>query len=74
VTYSKLIEEHLRFLEFDKSTVATLQDAQKPIEVAIDEPLDNCYGHILHQPELKRLFSDKKSAERARNARKRHWL
>jgi len=74
MTYSKVIEERLRFLQFDESTTSTLREVQELFESAIDELLDNFYAHILKQPELERLFSDKETVKRARDAQKVHWL
>ena len=70
---SKIIEQRLRFLKFDNEAVQTLQRVEGLFEGSIDDLLDRFYSHILEQPELKSLFADKESAERARNAQKQHW-
>lgn len=71
--HSEIIEQRLRFLEFDNATVQSLQQVEGLFESSIDDMLDRFYKHLLEQPELKALFIDKESAERARNAQKKHW-
>jgi len=71
--HSKIIEQRLRFLRFDNETVQTLQQAQDLFKDSIDDMLDNMYAHILGQPELKSLFPNKESMERARSKQKMHW-
>jgi len=69
-----VVEKRLDFLQIDEATVTTLRKEQVLFEGAIDDLLDKFYSHILQQPELKSLFSDDESVQRARNAQKRHWL
>jgi hypothetical protein len=71
--HSEIIEQRLRFLRFDKDTVQTLQQAEKLFKDSIEDMLDNMYVHILGQPELKSLFSNNESMERARTQQKIHW-
>jgi len=71
--HSKIIEQRLRFLRFDNDTVQTLQQAQNLFKESIDDMLDNMYVHILGQPELKSLFQNEESIERARTQQKKHW-
>jgi hemoglobin-like flavoprotein len=71
--HSKIIEQRLRFLKFNNEAVQTLQQVEGLFEGSIDDLLDRFYNHILEQPELKSLFADKESAERARDAQKQHW-
>lgn len=71
--HSKIIEQRLRFFMFDDDTVQTLRQAEDIFNDSIDDLLDRMYNHVLAQPELKSLFPDEESIERARNAQKLHW-
>ena len=71
--HSKIIEQRLRFLMFDNDTVQTLQQTEDLFKDSIDEMLDNMYVHILGQPELKSLFPNEESMERAQTSQKLHW-
>lgn len=71
--HSKIIEQRLRFLKFDNDTHQTLHQVEDLFKESIEEMLDNMYIHILGQPELKSLFRDKESMERARTKQKEHW-
>ena len=70
---SKVIEQRLRFLKLDNDTVQTLQQVENLFDDSIDALLDRFYDHVMEQPELKSLFPDEESVERARNAQKWHW-
>ena len=72
--YQQLMEGRLRFLNIDQNTISELRDAKDILEPAMDDMLDNFYSHILEEPELKSLFSDKSEIDRARSAQKKHWL
>jgi len=71
--HSKIIEQRLRFLLFDDDTVQALQQVEGLFKASSDVLLDRFYGHVLEQPELEALFTDKESINRARNEQKRHW-
>lgn len=71
--HSKIIEQRLRHLMLDNDTIQTLQKFEKLFNDSIEEMLDNMYVHVLEQPELKSLFTNKESIERARSEQKRHW-
>ncbi len=72
--HSQMMEERLRFLQIDEDTLAELRDAKRILEPAMDRMLDRFYSHILGEPELKSLFVDQESIDRARAAQKEHWL
>ncbi|MDX8411621.1 MAG: protoglobin domain-containing protein [Mariprofundaceae bacterium] len=74
MAYEEVIEERIRFLQIDRSTASTMQQAQNLIEDAIDDSLDKFYAHILQEPTLKTLFSDEDAVKSARSAQKHHWL
>jgi methyl-accepting chemotaxis protein len=67
-------ERQLRFLEIDQTTIDSLQQLKDSLEAGIEEHLDEFYAHILEQPELRSLFSDKESIARARASQGRYWL
>ena len=71
--HSEIIEQRLRFLKFDDNAVQTIKQVEGLFEDSIDDLLDRFYDHVLGQPELKSLFPDKESIQRARNAQKLHW-
>ena len=72
--HKNAVERRLDFLQIDESTVTALRDVRSIFEGAIDDLLDRFYSHILEQPDVKSLFLDDESIERARKAQKRHWL
>jgi len=71
--HTQMLEERLRFLNIDHSTRADLRAARSTVEAALDEMLDQFYSHILNEPDLKALFVDEDSIDRARSAQKEHW-
>lgn len=72
--YRQLMEGRLSFLNIDQDTISELRNAKAILEPAMDDMLDNFYSHILDEPELKPIFSDKSEIDRARTAQKKHWL
>jgi FtsZ-binding cell division protein ZapB len=74
MAYEEDVEERIRFLQLDDATTSTMQSVQSLIEDGIDESLGKFYAHILQEPTLKKLFSDKEAIASARSAQKRHWL
>ena len=74
MTYISQIEERIRFLQVDESTLLALRQMQHLFEVSIDDLLEDFYAHILQHPELKSLFANQEAVARARSAQKGHWL
>lgn len=74
MTYLSQIEDRIRFLRVDESTLPTLRPMRQLFEASIDDLLENFYVHILQQPELKSLFANEEAVARARSAQKHHWL
>ena len=72
--YRAVMAQRLRFLEIDESTVASLGPIKQSLDAEFDQLLDRFYAHILKQPELHAMFSDKETMARARAAQKRYWL
>lgn len=71
---TEMIEERLRFLEIDQDVIEELRNAKQLIEPELDRMLEEFYAHLLDEPQVKRVFADDKSMERARAAQKDHWL
>jgi hemoglobin-like flavoprotein len=72
--YRAVMAQRLRFLEIDESTVASLGPIKQSLDADFDQLLDRFYVHILKQPELRAMFSNKETMARAREAQKRYWL
>lgn len=72
--HTEMIEERLRFLEIDQDVIEELRNARQLIEPELDRMLGEFYSHILNEPQVKRVFADDESIERARAAQKEHWL
>jgi len=73
--HSEVIEQRLRFLKLaEEENFQTLREVQILVEAGIDGMLDEFYGDILKQPELKELFPDDASLKRARRGQKSHWI
>lgn len=72
--YTQMITERLRFLGIDPGTAREIRAAKKIIEPAIDGMLDRFYDHMLEQPDLRRIFIDRNTVDRARAGQKNHWL
>ena len=72
--HTQMLEGRLRFLQIDDDTLAELRNAKNLLEPAMDRMLDRFYSHILGEKELKSLFADQESIDRARAAQKEHWL
>lgn len=70
---TRMMEERLRFLNIDRDVVAELRKAKDILEPAMNEMLDRFYAHILGEPELRALFVDPESIDRARAAQQKHW-
>ena len=68
------VEDRLRFLEISEDVVQELHRARSYIEPELDTILAGFYEHILNEAELKALFVDDESIDRARAAQKKHWL
>jgi hypothetical protein len=71
---TEMIEERLRFLEIDQEVIKELSIAKQLIEPELDQILQKFYSHLLDEPQVKRVFADDKSIDRAREAQKNHWL
>ena len=71
---TEMIEERLRFLEIDEDVVEELRHAKQVLEPELDRMLGEFYSHLLAEPEIRRVFADDESIERARAAQKSHWL
>lgn len=72
--HTELMEARLRFLNIDRNVLSELRNAKDILEPAMDDMLDRFYSHLLKEPDLRALFVDKESIERARLAQKNHWL
>ena len=71
---TEMIEERLRFLEIDQEVIEELRNAKQLLEPELDRMLGEFYAHLLDEPQVKRVFADDESIERARAAQKDHWL
>lgn len=71
--HTQMMEERLRFLKIDSDICSDLQQAKQIIDPALDELLEKFYEHILGDPDLKALFVDQDSTDRARAAQRQHW-
>ncbi len=71
---TEMIEERLRFLEIDQEVIEELRNAKQLLEPELDRMLGEFYVHLLDEPQVKRVFADDESIERARAAQKDHWL
>jgi len=69
-----MIEERLRFLEIDREVIGELLNARQYLEPELDRMLEQFYSHILNEPQVKAVFADDQSVERAKEAQKDHWL
>lgn len=74
MSYRAVIEQRLRFMEVDQSTVASLERVKQSLDTEFDELLDKFYAHLLKQPELRALLSNRETMARAREAQKNYWL
>jgi methyl-accepting chemotaxis protein len=74
MSYQKLMEERLRFLDIDSKTIQLIRQAKDILEPAMDKVLDNLYSHILDEPRLQPLFANKSEIDKARAAQKQHWM
>ena len=71
---TEMMEERLRFLEIDKAVIEELRTAKQFLEPEIGGILERFYSHILDEPQVKAVFANDKSIERARQAQKNYWL
>ena len=72
--HTKMMEERLRFLEIDQNVIEEIRHAKRFLEPEIGRILEQFYSHILDEPQVKALFADDESVERAQQAQKKYWL
>jgi len=72
--HTHLIEQRLRFLEFDQQTLAALERFKKILEPDMDRLLQRFYHHVMQQPEIQALFPNPMVLAKAQTAQKSHWL
>ena len=72
--HTEMMEERLRFLQIDQDVLEELRGAKQFLEPEIGRILERFYSHILDEPQVKAIFADDESIERARQAQKNYWL
>jgi len=72
--HTKMMEERLRFLEIDQNVIKEIRHAKQFLEPEIGRILEQFYLHILDEPQVRALFADDESIERAQQAQKNYWL
>ena len=72
--HTEMMEERLRFLQIDQDVIEELRDAKQFLEPEIGRILERFYSHILDEPQVKAIFADDASIERAQQAQKNYWL
>ncbi|MGB5331433.1 MAG: protoglobin domain-containing protein [Woeseiaceae bacterium] len=72
--HTEMMEERLRFLQIDQDVIEELRAAKQFLEPEIGRILERFYSHILDEPQVKAIFADDESIERARQAQKNYWL
>ena len=72
--HTEMMEERLRFLEIDQNVIEEIRHAKQFLEPEIGRILEQFYSHILDEPQVKALFADDESVERAQQAQKNYWL
>jgi methyl-accepting chemotaxis protein len=66
------VYERLRFVRIDAETKAGLQALKPILETALPVVLDNFYRHVVHFPEISRMFGPGRT-DAAKSAQMQHW-
>ena len=69
----RIIEERLKFLEFDGETSAAIQAAAPLLKMAMPICLDAFYARVKASPVLSAFFADEEHMMRAKRAQLSHW-
>jgi methyl-accepting chemotaxis protein len=67
------IKRRIEFACINQETRATLRDLRALIGRVLPGVLDQFYAHIVHFPEIARVFADTVSMKRAKEMQLRHW-
>jgi methyl-accepting chemotaxis protein len=74
MSFQEELSARLTFIGMDTATRAALVEAQPLIARVLPGILNDFYRRIRDTAELKRLFSDEKQMDHAREAQFRHWM